>query len=224
MPSILGRAYRRNVPVYMPAFTDSELGLDVATHFLQRKYAAGRRGRPGRALFAQRAATESVPRPIRLCPRIRRPRRLGIFTIGGGVPRNWAQQVGPFYDIINMRLGAHCPLPRFRYGVRICPEPVHWGGLSGCTYSEGVSWGKFLSRPKAAVSPRCIATPPSPGRCWFAACWKPGAKRKSKPTACGTGSASVWLRAGGRMGRPQRAPPILRGFLVRLAARPTLRS
>ncbi|MCX8064056.1 MAG: deoxyhypusine synthase family protein, partial [Candidatus Hydrogenedentes bacterium] len=33
----------------------------------------------------------------------------------------------------------------FQYGVRICPEPVHWGGLSGCTYSEGVSWGKFVS-------------------------------------------------------------------------------
>ncbi|MGA3083239.1 MAG: deoxyhypusine synthase family protein [Thermodesulfobacteriota bacterium] len=27
----------------------------------------------------------------------------------------------------------------------ICPEPAHWGGLSGCTYSEGVSWGKFNS-------------------------------------------------------------------------------
>ena len=33
---------------------------------------------------------------------------------------------------------------RFHYGVRVCPEPVHWGGLSGCTYSEGVSWGKFV--------------------------------------------------------------------------------
>ena len=28
--------------------------------------------------------------------------------------------------------------------MRICPEPTHWGGLSGCTYSEGVSWGKFV--------------------------------------------------------------------------------
>jgi deoxyhypusine synthase len=28
--------------------------------------------------------------------------------------------------------------------VRICPEPAHWGGLSGATYSEGVSWGKFV--------------------------------------------------------------------------------
>ena len=32
---------------------------------------------------------------------------------------------------------------RFSYGLRICPEPVNWGGLSGCTYSEGVSWGKM---------------------------------------------------------------------------------
>jgi deoxyhypusine synthase len=70
---------------------------------------------------------------------------LGIFTIGGGVPRNWAQQVAPYYDITNARLGANLQTPRFRYGVRICPEPVHWGGLSGCTYSEGVSWGKFMA-------------------------------------------------------------------------------
>jgi len=28
--------------------------------------------------------------------------------------------------------------------VRICPEPEHWGGLSGCSYTEGVSWGKFV--------------------------------------------------------------------------------
>ena len=68
----------------------------------------------------------------------------GLFTIGGGVPRNWAQQVGPFYDIMEMRLDVALPHPRFNYGVRICPEPSHWGGLSGCTYCEGVSWGKFV--------------------------------------------------------------------------------
>ena len=43
---------------------------------------------------------------------------------------------------------SHCksdePVRRYKYAVRICPEPEHWGGLSGCTYSEGVSWGKFV--------------------------------------------------------------------------------
>ena len=71
-------------------------------------------------------------------------RRLGIFTIGGGVPRNWAQEVGPYVDVMNHRLGIDLRPPRFQYAVRICPEPTHWGGLSGCTYSEGVSWGKFV--------------------------------------------------------------------------------
>ncbi|MGH9731201.1 MAG: deoxyhypusine synthase family protein, partial [Candidatus Acidiferrales bacterium] len=36
------------------------------------------------------------------------------------------------------------PLKRYNYGLRICPEPVHWGGLSGSTYTEAVSWGKFV--------------------------------------------------------------------------------
>ena len=69
---------------------------------------------------------------------------LGIFTVGGGVPRNWAQQVGPYIEVASQRLDVAMDPPRFRYGVRICPEPVHWGGLSGCSYSEGVSWGKFV--------------------------------------------------------------------------------
>jgi deoxyhypusine synthase len=60
------------------------------------------------------------------------------------VPRNWAQQVGPYLDIIDKRIGEGGALKRFQYGVRLCPEPEHWGGLSGCSYSEGVSWGKFV--------------------------------------------------------------------------------
>ncbi|MGW8223710.1 MAG: deoxyhypusine synthase family protein, partial [Syntrophobacteria bacterium] len=72
-------------------------------------------------------------------------KRLGIFTIGGGVPRNWAQQVSPYLEILEERCGSSFPIKKFRYGVRICPEPAYWGGLSGCTYSEGVSWGKFVS-------------------------------------------------------------------------------
>ena len=60
------------------------------------------------------------------------------------MPRNWAQQVGPYLDIRRARLGIDEPLRRYRYAVRICPEPDHWGGLSGCSYTEGVSWGKFV--------------------------------------------------------------------------------
>jgi deoxyhypusine synthase len=144
MPSILGCAFQKQIPVYIPAFTDSELGLDVATHFLAHGNAKQHEADPA-AFFSTVPAFNPFLDLYDYAQQILSAERIGIVTIGGGVPRNWAQQVGPFVDIINMRLGTSFEVPRFHYGVRICPEPVHWGGLSGCTYSEGVSWGKFAS-------------------------------------------------------------------------------
>jgi deoxyhypusine synthase len=139
---VLRSAYLKGVPVFVPAFTDSELGLDLATWAMKR---------------AQKRGVTDHAELLRVTPRynpfldllafarfaLSAP-RLGIFTVGGGVPRNWAQEVGPFVDITNHRLGLDLAPPRYQYAVRLCPEPVHWGGLSGCTYSEGVSWGKFV--------------------------------------------------------------------------------
>jgi deoxyhypusine synthase len=130
---ILASAHRQGVPVYVPAFTDSELGLDVALH-LRRCRARGTEP----PIYDGFADLETFAEQVIEAP------RLGIFTVGGGVPRNWAQQIAPYLDIVNGRLGEDLPVRRFRYGVRLCPEPVHWGGLSGCTYSEGTSWGKFV--------------------------------------------------------------------------------
>jgi deoxyhypusine synthase len=145
-PGILRSAYLHNVPVYVPAFTDSEMGLDVATWML-RKIHKEHGNAPDFDVWKHAAPPSYNPflDLLSYARLVRTKKRLGIFTIGGGVPRNWAQQVAPFYDIVGHRLGVDMEHPRFQYGVRICPEPVHWGGLSGCTYSEGVSWGKFMS-------------------------------------------------------------------------------
>jgi len=130
---ILKSAYQKKVPVFVPAFTDSELGLDVALH--NRKRAKQKRPQihfdPFFDLnyFAETLLAE---------------KRLGILTIGGGVPRNWSQQFGPYIELRHRRGGEDLPLKRYHYGVRICPEPVHWGGLSGSPYSEAISWGKFV--------------------------------------------------------------------------------
>ncbi len=131
--AVLKSAYRRGVPVYVPAFSDSELGLDVAIY---------------KRTIAQRTGQQIYFDPFLdlddFTRHIRSHERTGIFTIGGGVPRNWAQQVGPYLEIMKKRLRVEEPLRRYRYAVRICPEPEHWGGLSGCSYTEGVSWGKFV--------------------------------------------------------------------------------
>ena len=131
--AILASAARRAVPVYVPAFTDSELGLDLSIlNHLRRE--AGKRPFPFDPYLDLEHFTDLV----------RRHETLGIFTIGGGVPRNWAQQVGPYLEIRRGRLGIPEPVRRYKYAVRICPEPEHFGGLSGCSYQEGISWGKFV--------------------------------------------------------------------------------
>jgi deoxyhypusine synthase len=130
---ILRSAYEQRVPVYVPAFSDSELGLDFAIHNHRRRKAG-----KSRVHFDPFLDVDDYR------DRVLKARTLGIFTIGGGVPRNWAQQIGPYLDLLQKRAGVGDGLRRFQYGVRICPEPTHWGGLSGCTYSEGVSWGKFV--------------------------------------------------------------------------------
>lgn len=130
---IVKSAVARDVPIFIPAFSDSELGLDFAIHNRRR-----RKKQRAPLAFDPFIDLEKYTRMVADADRI------GIFTIGGGVPRNWAQQVSPYLDLLHTRAGEPDELRRFRYGVRICPEPVHWGGLSGCTYSEGVSWGKFI--------------------------------------------------------------------------------
>jgi deoxyhypusine synthase len=149
---ILKSAYLKNVPVYIPAFTDSEIGLDVGTwamgHEIDRVRAEGLPGGDKAILNALHQFNPSFNPYLDLnsyAEHVLKAKRLGIFTIGGGVPRNWAQQVGPYVEISNVRLGLNVTPPRFYYGVRICPEPDYWGGLSGCTYQEGLSWGKFVT-------------------------------------------------------------------------------
>lgn len=148
---ILKSAYVKKVPVYIPAFTDSEMGLDVGTWAMGKVIDHARAQAKGSSdLDILRTINRSYPsfNPYQdlnsYTNVVVSAKRLGILTIGGGVPRNWAQQVGPYIEISNMRLGLKVRPPRFQYGVRICPEPDYWGGLSGCTYQEGISWGKFV--------------------------------------------------------------------------------
>lgn len=130
---ILKSCAEKNVPVFVPAFTDSELGIDFALQNRMRK----KTGKPLLRFdpyedFEQYASTMLATK------------RMGLLTIGGGVPRNWAQQFGVYAELLARRGYEKLPLKRYNYGVRICPEPVNWGGLSGSTYTEAVSWGKFV--------------------------------------------------------------------------------
>jgi deoxyhypusine synthase len=130
---ILKSAYLHGVPVFVPAFVDSELGNDIYIHNLKRR----RRGKKPILMDLERDSKE-------LIMLVTGAKRFGIFSIGGGVPRNNVQNVAPLIEIINERLGPTYPNRRFSYGVRICPDKPHFGHLSGCTYSENESWRKAV--------------------------------------------------------------------------------
>ena len=128
---ILKSAYLHGAPVFVPAFVDSELGNDLYIHNLKRK----RRGK--RPILIDLELDSRA-----LIKLVTQARRFGIFTIGGGVPRNNVQNVAPLIEIINARMGTIYPQRRFTYGIRICPDRPYYGHLSGCTYSENESWRK----------------------------------------------------------------------------------
>src|SRR5450432_3076084 len=130
---ILKSCVEHKVPVFVPAFTDSELGIDFALHQRTRRMKG-----QGALRYDPFEDFEHYAKTMLAT------NRMGILTIGGGVPRNWAQQFGVYAELLARRGFENLPLKRYHYGVRICPEPVHWGGLSGSTYSEAISWGKFV--------------------------------------------------------------------------------
>jgi len=158
-PGILKSAYEQGIPVYIPAFTDSELGLDVSIWAMKERGQS--QGTPQSPDLSDQEAWQILQQSLpaynpfldlnSYTEKLLSAKRLGIFTIGGGVPRNWAQQTPPYIDILNLRMGTRLTPPRYQYGVRICPEPDYWGGLSGCTYEEGVSWGKFVPRKEGGM-------------------------------------------------------------------------
>lgn len=133
--AVLLSAYRKKVPVFVPAFTDSELGNDV---FCTNKL---------RALTGQKRIVMDMEKDTaQLLDLMTSAPCAGIWTFGGGVPRNWTQNVSPLIEIYNSRMkgqGAKLPMRKYGFGIRCCPDRPHFGHLSGCTYEEGMSWRKF---------------------------------------------------------------------------------
>ncbi len=129
---ILKSTYDKKVPVMCPAFVDSEIGNDVYVHNERR-----RREKLSPLIVWPELDSDLLLRTMTSSV------RAGIFSIGGGVPRNNIQNVAPLIEIANERLDLDMPTRMFTYGCRIAPDAMHHGHLSGCTYSENGSWRKM---------------------------------------------------------------------------------
>ncbi len=79
----------------------------------------------------------------------------GTIIVGGGVPRNWAQQIFPYLDQIkysdtDLTNVEDYDFHGYTYSVRLHTATEYDGGLSGCTIRESISWGKYKPQSKFA--------------------------------------------------------------------------
>ena len=134
---ILSIAAKKDIPIFVPAFSDSEFALKLIKYNLYEGY------------NFQFDILEDVKKFGNL---VKNSKEYGTLIIGGGVPRNWAQQIFPMLDQFDNieKMG-------YNYSVRISTAMEYDGGLSGSTFSEAKSWGKYSLESKH-VSVWCDAT------------------------------------------------------------------
>ena len=120
-------AAEHHVPIFCGATSDSELGLNLLKF----------RKNHNTYIILDELGDVDIFANI-----IKNNDTHGTLILGGGVPRNWAQQVFPYLESI------HTTGPQFqgyRYSVRFHTATEFDGGLSGCSISESISWGKYSS-------------------------------------------------------------------------------
>jgi deoxyhypusine synthase len=123
--SLVQTAYELGVPVFCPAFSDSSAGFGLVLHQSQR---------PG-----AHVAIDSV-RDFRELTALKiRARTTGLFMIGGGVPKNFAQDTVVCAEVLGQEVPMH------KYAVQITVADVRDGACSSSTLKEASSWGKVDS-------------------------------------------------------------------------------
>lgn len=120
--SFVNTAYKYDVPVYISTLKDSSLALNLAVHRLRNKH----------------YYLDIVREILEQGAILYNSAKSGIVELGGGVPKNTAQQTGPLLDQI-LRQGNKGQ----DYVIQITDARPDTGGLSGATLQEGKSWGKM---------------------------------------------------------------------------------
>jgi deoxyhypusine synthase len=124
--SIIVSAYRNNIPIFVPAISDSSIGIGLTI--------ARRRG-----LKLEIDQIKDVDEVTQI---VEKSGKTGVVYVGGGVPKNFIQQTEVIASILGIDVGGH------DYAIQYTADAPHWGGLSGCTFDEAVSWGKIAVQAK----------------------------------------------------------------------------
>lgn len=121
--SVVRIAYEKGIPIFVPAFSDCSAGFGLIYHQWKRK------NKP-------KVTIDSVKDFLELTRIKIASKKTGLLMIGGGVPKNFAQDATVAADILGEKVPMHT------YAVQITVADERDGGLSGSTLKEAHSWGK----------------------------------------------------------------------------------
>src|ERR1700740_1935141 len=121
--SIVLAAYEKNVPIFCPAFSDCSAGFGLVAHQHERQ------GKPSVAIDSAKDVYELTQL------KIANP-TTGLLMIGGGVPKNFAQDIVVAADVLGIEASMHT------YAIHLTVADVRDGALSSSTLKEASSWGK----------------------------------------------------------------------------------
>lgn len=151
--SIVRKAYEKGVPIFCPAFSDCSAGFGLVHHQYNAK--------------GEVVTIDSAKDFLELTKtKIQNPDS-GIFMIGGGVPKNFIQDVVVACEVLDIEADMH------KYAVQITVADERDGALSGSTLKEASSWGKVETTHEQMVfSEATIAMPLIAGYAYHKASWK----------------------------------------------------
>lgn len=139
---IVAKAYEMNVPVFCPAIVDSAYGV---AYIVNRRRSGGK--------FS--IIIDQMKDFDQLVEIKRRFKNTGVIYVGGGVPKDFIQLTAIASGITEE--GKYGPPVPHKYAIQITTDAPQWGGLSGCTFEEAISWGKE-SKAGRNVQCYCDAT------------------------------------------------------------------
>lgn len=123
--SVVRLAHEKGVPIFVPAFSDCSAGFGLIFHQWERD-----------EKDKKKVSIDSVKDFLELTKIKSITEETGIFMIGGGVPKNFTQDVTVACDILGKTANLH------KYAIQITVADERDGGLSGSTLKEAHSWGK----------------------------------------------------------------------------------
>jgi len=151
--SVIWAAYKKNVPIFVPAFSDCSAGFGFITHQTQN---------PDNHVSVDSAKDFLELTKIKLASK-----ETGIFMIGGGVPKNFTQDIVVAADILQEDASMH------KYAVQITVADERDGALSGSTLKEASSWGKVETTYEQMVyAEATVAMPLIAGYAYHKGSWK----------------------------------------------------